>query len=84
MDAVVDSDHVNVTVAPPCLVLMDEFQFLQPNYVVRTLGEMRAITCLLDHCPSWLIEAARKALVDLVGGVVNASLQREAIVRPLF
>ena len=71
---------------------MGGFQSLQPDDVVRLLGEVMATTCLLDTCPSWLIKATRKGLVDWVGGVVNASLQqgripsclKEAIVKPLF
>ena len=64
MDAVVVSSPVNATVAPSCLVLMDEFQFLQPDDVVKTLGEVKATRCPLDPFLSWFIKAARKRTVD--------------------
>ena len=37
--------------ASACPVLMNNFQFLQPNDMDRTLGEVKATTCLLDLCP---------------------------------
>ena len=79
LDAVIVSGPVNKTMAPACSVLMDEFQFLQPDDVVRILGEVMATTCLPDPCLPWLIKTARKGLVEWVGGVTNVSLHQGRI-----
>ena len=71
---------------------MGELQFLQPDDVVRILGEVKFTLCLQDPCPSWLINTARKGLTKAVGGVLSDSLQegripsclKKATVRPLF
>ena len=58
---------------PASPVLMDEFQFLQPD-AVRILREVRATMFLLDPCLSLLLKAARKRLADWVGGGVSATV----------
>ena len=55
------------------------FQLYQPDDVDRTLGEVKATTCLLDPCISWLRKPAREGLAKSVQGVVNASLQQSSI-----
>ena len=68
----IGSVKANLALGSP--VLMGKFQFLKPDDVDRTLGEVKAATCLLDLSPCWLIKAGRDDLVKWVGGVVNASL----------
>ena len=71
---------------------MSELQFLQPDDVDTTLGEVKVAMCLMDPCPSSFIKATRKQLVEWVGSVVNSSLQqgripgclKEAVIRPLL
>uniref|UniRef100_A0A803TBP9 Reverse transcriptase domain-containing protein n=1 Tax=Anolis carolinensis TaxID=28377 RepID=A0A803TBP9_ANOCA len=53
---------------------MDSFQLVQPEDVDKVLGAVRATTCILDPCPSWLVREARGGLAEWVKVVVNASL----------
>uniref|UniRef100_A0A803TFX4 Reverse transcriptase domain-containing protein n=1 Tax=Anolis carolinensis TaxID=28377 RepID=A0A803TFX4_ANOCA len=53
----------DVTRAPACPILMDSFQLVQPedvDKVLRLWTRMRATTCILDPCPSWLVRETRK------------------------
>ncbi|KAF7247075.1 putative RNA-directed DNA polymerase from transposon BS [Varanus komodoensis] len=72
--------------------LMDEFQLLRPDDVDKALGRVRPTTCLLDPCPSWLIDNAKHRIGTWILEVVNASLResqvpaplKEAVVRPVL
>ena len=55
LGAVVNIGPVDVTMALAGPAFMDSFPFLRPDDVDRTLGKVKATTCLLDPCPSWLI-----------------------------
>uniref|UniRef100_A0A803TP95 Reverse transcriptase domain-containing protein n=1 Tax=Anolis carolinensis TaxID=28377 RepID=A0A803TP95_ANOCA len=77
-DTILTAVSEDVTSAPACPILMDLFQLVQPEDVDKVLGEVRATTCILDPCPSWLVREARGGLAEWVKVVVNASL-RESV-----
>uniref|UniRef100_A0A803SN06 Reverse transcriptase domain-containing protein n=1 Tax=Anolis carolinensis TaxID=28377 RepID=A0A803SN06_ANOCA len=91
-DTILTAVSEDVTRAPACPILMDSFQLVQPEDVDKVLGEVRATTCILDPCPSWLIKEARGGLAEWVKVVVNASLQegifpaslKLAVIKPLL
>ncbi|KAF7246806.1 Chorion-specific transcription factor GCMa, partial [Varanus komodoensis] len=72
--------------------LLDEFQLLRPDDVDKVLGRVRPTTCLLDPCPSWLINNSKHGIGIWILEVVNASLRegrvpaplKEAVVRPVL
>ncbi|KAF7241902.1 Non-homologous end-joining factor 1 [Varanus komodoensis] len=55
--------------------LLEEFQLLRPNDVDKVLGRVRPTTCLLDPCPSWLINNSKHGIGTWILEVVNASLR---------
>ncbi|KAF7246011.1 Macrophage mannose receptor 1 [Varanus komodoensis] len=63
--------------------LMDEFQLLRPDDVDKVLGQVRPTTCLLDPCPSWLINNAKHGIGTWILEVVNASLREGPVPAPL-
>ncbi|KAF7248337.1 C3a anaphylatoxin chemotactic receptor [Varanus komodoensis] len=71
---------------------MDEFQLLWPDDVDKVLGQVRPTTCLLDPCPSWLINNTKHGIGIWILEVVNACLRegwvpaplKEAVVRPVL
>ncbi|KAF7239025.1 Heparan-alpha-glucosaminide N-acetyltransferase [Varanus komodoensis] len=73
-------------------LIMDEFQFLRPDDVDKVLGRVRPTTCLLDPCPSWLINNTKHGIGTWILEVVNASLRdgrvpaplEEVVVRPVL
>uniref|UniRef100_R4GD80 Reverse transcriptase domain-containing protein n=1 Tax=Anolis carolinensis TaxID=28377 RepID=R4GD80_ANOCA len=77
-DTILTAVSGDVTRAPACSILMDSFQSVLLEDVDKVLGEVRATTCILDPCPSWLVREARGGLAEWVKVVVNASL-REGI-----
>ncbi|KAF7241729.1 putative RNA-directed DNA polymerase from transposon BS [Varanus komodoensis] len=72
--------------------LLEEFQLLRPNDVDKVLGRVRPTTCLLDPCPSWLINNSKHGIGTWILEVVNASLRegrvpaplKEAVIRPVL
>ncbi|KAF7243767.1 Serine/threonine-protein phosphatase 6 regulatory ankyrin repeat subunit B [Varanus komodoensis] len=72
--------------------LLDEFQLLWPDDVDKVLGRVRPTTCLLDPCPSWLINNFKHGIGTWILEVVNASQRegrvpaplKEAVVRPVL
>ncbi|KAF7240874.1 putative RNA-directed DNA polymerase from transposon BS [Varanus komodoensis] len=54
---------------------MDEFQLLRPDDVDKVLGRVCPTTCLLDPCPSWLINNSKHWIGIWILEVVNASLR---------
>ncbi|KAF7253150.1 hypothetical protein EYD10_01179 [Varanus komodoensis] len=72
--------------------LMDEFQLLRPDDVDKVLGQVHPTICLLDPCPSWLLNKAKHGIGTWILEVVNASLRdgqvpaplKEAVVRPVL
>uniref|UniRef100_A0A803TNY3 Reverse transcriptase domain-containing protein n=1 Tax=Anolis carolinensis TaxID=28377 RepID=A0A803TNY3_ANOCA len=92
LDADISAEPGDVTEAPVCQILFYSFQLVQPDDVDKVLGAVRATTCILDPCPSWLIKLAGGGLVDWFSGIINASLQqghvpsclKKAIVRPIL
>ena len=68
LDAVVDGGPVDVTLAMACPVLTDKYQSVQLEDVGRTLGEVKASSCVLDPCLSWLSSAARRELAEWTRG----------------
>ncbi|KAF7244472.1 VWFA and cache domain-containing protein 1 [Varanus komodoensis] len=72
--------------------LLEEFQLLRPNDVDKVLGRVRPTTCLLDPCPSWLINNSKHGSGTWILEVVNASLRegrvpaplKEAVIRPVL
>uniref|UniRef100_A0A8D2JHL2 Reverse transcriptase domain-containing protein n=1 Tax=Varanus komodoensis TaxID=61221 RepID=A0A8D2JHL2_VARKO len=71
---------------------MDEFQLLRPDDGDKVLGRVRPTTCLLDPCPSWLINNAKHGIGTWILEVSNASLRegwvpvplKEVVVRPVL
>ncbi|KAF7246241.1 RNA-directed DNA polymerase from mobile element jockey [Varanus komodoensis] len=93
LDSTSDSEvSGEIPMPPPGPKLMDEFQLLQPDDVDKVLGRVRPTTCLLDPCPSWLINNAKHGIGIWILEVVNASLRegrvpaslKEAVVRPVL
>ncbi|KAF7244380.1 putative RNA-directed DNA polymerase from transposon BS [Varanus komodoensis] len=72
--------------------LLDAFQLLQPDDADKVLGRVRPTTCLLDPCPSWLINNSKHGIGIWILEVINASLRegrvpaplKEAVVRPVL
>uniref|UniRef100_A0A8D2J9Z0 Reverse transcriptase domain-containing protein n=1 Tax=Varanus komodoensis TaxID=61221 RepID=A0A8D2J9Z0_VARKO len=72
--------------------LLEEFQLLRPDDVDKVLGRVRPTTCLLDPCPSWLINNSKHGIGTWILDVVNASLRegrvpaplKEAVIRPVL
>ncbi|KAF7250183.1 putative RNA-directed DNA polymerase from transposon BS [Varanus komodoensis] len=72
--------------------LLDEFQLLRPDDVDKVLGRVRPTICLLDPCPSWLINNSKHEIGTWILEVVNASLRegrvpaplKEAVVQPVL
>ncbi|KAF7249458.1 RNA-directed DNA polymerase from mobile element jockey [Varanus komodoensis] len=72
--------------------LLEEFQLLRPDDVDKVLGQVRPTTCLLDPCPSWLINNSKHGIGTWILEVVNASLRegrvpaplKEAVIRPVL
>uniref|UniRef100_A0A803SLJ1 Reverse transcriptase domain-containing protein n=1 Tax=Anolis carolinensis TaxID=28377 RepID=A0A803SLJ1_ANOCA len=81
-----------VTEAPVCPILWDSFRLVLPDDVEGTLGSVRATTCALDPCPSWLVKQAKEGLLDWFVAIINASLGqgsfpscfKQAVVKPLL
>ncbi|KAF7253384.1 hypothetical protein EYD10_00388 [Varanus komodoensis] len=61
--------------------LLDEFQLLWPDDVDK--GRVRPTTCLLDPCPSWLINNSKHEIGIWILEVVNASLREGRVPAPL-
>ncbi|XP_062823493.1 UPF0538 protein C2orf76 homolog isoform X1 [Anolis carolinensis] len=53
-----------VTEAPVGPILWDSFQLVLPDDVEGILGSVRATTCALDPCPSWLVKLAKDGLLE--------------------
>uniref|UniRef100_A0A803TL80 Reverse transcriptase domain-containing protein n=1 Tax=Anolis carolinensis TaxID=28377 RepID=A0A803TL80_ANOCA len=91
-DTILTAASEDVTRAPACPILMDSFQLVELEDVDKVLGEVRATTCILDPCPSWLVREARGGLTECVKVVVNASLRegifpaslKLAVIKPLL
>ncbi|XP_062835007.1 uncharacterized protein LOC134298508 [Anolis carolinensis] len=91
-DTILTAASEDVTRAPACPILMDSFQLVELEDVDKVLGEVRATTCILDPCPSWLVREARGGLAEWVKVVVNASLRegifpvslKLAVIKPLL
>uniref|UniRef100_A0A803THC7 Reverse transcriptase domain-containing protein n=1 Tax=Anolis carolinensis TaxID=28377 RepID=A0A803THC7_ANOCA len=91
-DTILTAISKDVARAPACPILMDSFQLVQPEDVDKVLGEVRATTCILDPCPSWLVREARGGLAEWVKVVANASLREGifpaslelAVIKPLL
>ncbi|KAF7249282.1 Peroxisome proliferator-activated receptor gamma coactivator 1-beta [Varanus komodoensis] len=72
--------------------LLEEFQLLRPDDVDKVLGRVRPTTCLLDPCPSWLINNSKHGIGTWILEVVNSSLRegrvpaplKEAVIRPVL
>uniref|UniRef100_A0A803TSP9 Reverse transcriptase domain-containing protein n=1 Tax=Anolis carolinensis TaxID=28377 RepID=A0A803TSP9_ANOCA len=81
-----------VTEVPVCLILWDSFRLVLPDDVEGILGSVRATTCALDPCPSWLVKLAKDGLLDWFVAIINASLGqgtvpscfKQAVVKPLL
>ncbi|KAF7235017.1 C-type lectin domain family 2 member D, partial [Varanus komodoensis] len=93
LDTTIDSELSKETpTLPSGPDLLDEFQLLRPNDVDKVLGRVRPTTCLLDPCPSWLINDSKHGIGTWILEVVNASLRegrvpaplKEAVVRPVL
>uniref|UniRef100_A0A803SUT5 Reverse transcriptase domain-containing protein n=1 Tax=Anolis carolinensis TaxID=28377 RepID=A0A803SUT5_ANOCA len=92
LDASLEALPGEVTEASVCSILWDSFQFVQPDDVDKILGAVRATTCVLDPCPSWLLKQASGGLVDWFVAIINASLGqgkfpsslKQAVVRPIL
>ncbi|KAF7238948.1 N-terminal EF-hand calcium-binding protein 3 [Varanus komodoensis] len=63
--------------------LLEEFQLLRPDDVGKVLGRVRPTTCLLDPCPSWLINNSKHRIGTWILEVVNASLREGRVPAPL-
>ncbi|KAF7243102.1 RNA-directed DNA polymerase from mobile element jockey [Varanus komodoensis] len=75
-DSTSDSDSLGeVPMLPSGHVLLHEFQLLWPDDVDKVLGQVRPTTCLLDPCPSWLLNKAKHGIGDWILEVINASLK---------
>ncbi|KAF7254804.1 RNA-directed DNA polymerase from mobile element jockey [Varanus komodoensis] len=93
LDTTIDSE---VSKETPTLLsgpdLLDEFQLLRPDDMDKVLGRVRPTTCLLDPCPSWLINDSKHGIGTWILEVLNASLRegrvpaplKEAVVRPVL
>uniref|UniRef100_A0A803TWG0 Reverse transcriptase domain-containing protein n=1 Tax=Anolis carolinensis TaxID=28377 RepID=A0A803TWG0_ANOCA len=92
LDASLEALAGEVTEASVCSILWDSFQFVQPDDVDKILGAVRATTCALDPCPSWLLKQASGGLVDWFVAIINAFLGqgkfpsslKQAVVRPIL
>ncbi|KAF7245550.1 hypothetical protein EYD10_08337 [Varanus komodoensis] len=93
LDSTSDSEASGeIPMLPSGPKLMDEFQLLQPDDVDKVLGQVRPTTCLLDPCPSWLINNTKHGIGTWILEVVNTSLRegwvpaplKEAVVRPIL
>ncbi|KAF7249630.1 putative RNA-directed DNA polymerase from transposon BS [Varanus komodoensis] len=93
LDSTSDSEaSEEIPMLPSGPKLMDEFQLLRPDDVDKVLGRVRPTTCLLDPCPSWLINNAKHGIGTWILEVVNASLRegrvpaplKEVVVRPVL
>ncbi|KAF7252893.1 putative RNA-directed DNA polymerase from transposon BS [Varanus komodoensis] len=93
LDTTIDSEVSKETpMLPSGPDLLDEFQLLRPDDVDKVLGRVRPTTCLLDPCPSWLINDSKHGIGTWILEVVNASLRegrvpaplKEAVVRPVL
>ncbi|KAF7243480.1 putative RNA-directed DNA polymerase from transposon BS, partial [Varanus komodoensis] len=84
LDSTSDSEPSGeVPMLPSGPKLMDEFQLLRPDDVDKVLGHVRPITCLLDPCPSWLLNKAKHGIGAWILEVVNASLREGQVPAPL-
>ncbi|KAF7247943.1 Phosphatidylinositol N-acetylglucosaminyltransferase subunit A [Varanus komodoensis] len=93
LDTTIDSEVSKETpTLPSGPDLLNEFQLLRPDDVDKVLGQVRPTTCLLDPCPSWLINDSKHGIGTWILEVVNASLRegrvpaplKEAVVRPVL
>ncbi|KAF7248856.1 hypothetical protein EYD10_05421, partial [Varanus komodoensis] len=93
LDTTIDSEVSKETpTLPSGPDLLDEFQLLRPDDVDKVLERVRPTTCLLDPCPSWLINDSKHGIGTWILEVVNASLRegrvpaplKEAVVRPVL
>ncbi|KAF7254400.1 hypothetical protein EYD10_00419 [Varanus komodoensis] len=93
LDSTSDSEASGeIPMSPSGPKLMDEFQLLGPDDVDKVLGRVRPTTCLLDPCPSLLINNAKHGIGTWILEVVNASLRegrvpaplKEAVVQPVL
>ncbi|KAF7247959.1 putative RNA-directed DNA polymerase from transposon BS [Varanus komodoensis] len=93
LDTTIDSEVSKETpTLPSGPDLLDEFQLLRPDDVDKVLGRVHPTTCLLDPCPSWLINDSKHGIGTWILEVVNASLRegqvpaplKEAVVRPVL
>lgn len=93
LDVVTDTGPASATGCNSGLCLkIDMFQLVPPDDGDRILGEVNAITCVLESYTSWIIKPSRGEMAKWVQGVVNASLQpcrisavlKEAVTRPLL
>uniref|UniRef100_A0A803U0C0 Reverse transcriptase domain-containing protein n=1 Tax=Anolis carolinensis TaxID=28377 RepID=A0A803U0C0_ANOCA len=81
-----------VTEVPVCSILWDSFRLVLHDDVEGILGSVRATTCALDPCPSWLVKLAKEGLLDWFVAIINASLCqgsvpscfKQAVVKPLL
>ncbi|KAF7251034.1 putative RNA-directed DNA polymerase from transposon BS [Varanus komodoensis] len=93
LDSTCDSEVSGEIPMPPSgPKLLDEFQLLRPDDVDKVLGRVHPTTCLLDPCPSWLINNSKHGFGIWILEVVNTSLWegrvpaplKEAVVRPVL
>ncbi|KAF7241018.1 RNA-directed DNA polymerase from mobile element jockey [Varanus komodoensis] len=93
LDSTIDTEVLRETPMPPSgPELLDEFQLLRPDDVDKVLGRVRPTTCLLDPCPSWLINNSKHGIGTWILEVINTSLRegrvsaplKEAVVRPVL
>ncbi|KAF7254138.1 hypothetical protein EYD10_00669 [Varanus komodoensis] len=84
LDSTIDSEASKETpTLPSGPDLLDEFQLLRPDDVDKVLGRVRPTTCLLDPCPSWLINDSKHGIGTWILEVVNASLREGRVPAPL-
>ncbi|KAF7236044.1 putative RNA-directed DNA polymerase from transposon BS [Varanus komodoensis] len=84
LDSTSDSEASGeIPMSPSGPKLMDEFQLLRPDDVDKVLGRLRPTTCLLDSCPSWLINNAKHGIGIWILEVVNTSLREGRVPAPL-
>ncbi|XP_077182783.1 uncharacterized protein LOC143832365 [Paroedura picta] len=73
-------------------LVFDGFRRLSVTEVDKLLGSVRATTCPLDPCPSWLLKSGDQRIGGPLREIVNVSLTsgefpkglKEAVVRPLL
>ncbi|XP_053154385.1 uncharacterized protein LOC128345841 [Hemicordylus capensis] len=72
LDSRVLAVPADVPLVPSGPVVLDSFRLVRPEDVDKILGSVRATSCALDPCPSWLIKAAREGTGRWLEVMVNA------------